>query len=134
MEFGGSPGALVSVGRSAWLQFGVQPYSYKVSGSSPGDPEWIGAFCYSFSGGNIGDGTLNAPTLTITTPISVQQGWIVASISASAQQYMAFAGAANVSGPKFFASLNGVIDSSGSGVSFYPGNVAGTLQTGGQYA
>jgi hypothetical protein len=134
MEFGGSPGAMVSVGRSAALQFAVQPSGYVISGSSQGDPEWIGAWCYAFSGGQIGNGTLTPPAFTISVPITLQEGWLVAWGAGMAQQYGTFPGAANVTGPKYFAYMNGIIDASGSGVNYYPGSVAGSVITGGQYA
>jgi hypothetical protein len=134
MEFNGSPGAMVSVGRSASLSFGAAPNTYVISGSSLGNPSWLGAFCYAFNGGNIGDGTVSPPTITITAAISVGYGFMVAGINACAQLFANFAGAGNVSGPKFNASLNGVINSSGSGVNYYPGSVAGSLSSGGQYA
>jgi len=66
-------------------------------------------------------------------PISIQYGWVAATISAMAQQYMSYASPGNVTGPKYHAAMNGCIDSSGSGVNYYPGTVAGTLATGGQY-
>lgn len=136
MEFGGSPGAMISVGRSAAVYLALRGAGtvYTVSGGSPGNPGWIGAFCYAFSSGMIGNNTLYPPNININAPISIQQGWMVASISAMAQQYATFGSPANVTGPKYLASLNGVIDSSGSGVNYYPGSVAGTLTSGGQYA
>jgi hypothetical protein len=134
MEFNGSPGAMVSVGRSAWLEFGQAPNSYVISGSSPGDPEWIGGFCYAFNGGNIGMGTLNPPNVTITTPITVGQAFVAASIAGSTQLYANWINPANVSGPKYYASMNGVINASGAGVNYFPGSVVGSLVTGGQYA
>lgn len=134
MEFGGSPGAMVSSGRSASINFSSGPFT--VSGSSPGNPYWLGAFCYAFANGQI-----QAPTgaslaqITINQAISVQYGWIVSSINAMAQQYVSsFPGASYVSGPKYYASLNGVINSSGSGANFYPGSTAGSVASGGQYA
>lgn len=134
MEFGGSPGAMVSCGRSAQIYFNNGGTQFTVSGSSTGNPGWIGAFCYAFMGGNIGNNTLNPPVVTISAAISVQQGWMVAAINANAQQYATYNNPGNVTGPKYNATLNGVINSSGSGVNYYPGSVAGTLASGGQYA
>jgi hypothetical protein len=36
-------------------------------------------------------------------------------------------------GPRYLASGNGVVDSGGKSVNFFPGNAPGTLATGGQY-
>jgi hypothetical protein len=47
--------------------------------------------------------------------------------------YSSISGAANVTGYKYNASMNGVIDSQGGGVNYLPGNIAGIQSTGGQY-
>lgn len=43
-------------------------------------------------------------------------------------------GAFAVTGTRYAASVNGVIDTNGGGASFFPGTIAGTTATGGQYA
>ncbi|WP_439372909.1 hypothetical protein [Bradyrhizobium sp. DASA03120] len=136
MEFAGSPGAMVSCGRSAILTFAARGAgaTYTISGGSPGNPSWQGAFCYAFMGGNIQNNPSYPPTMTISAPISIQNGWMSASINANAQQYANYVSPGNVTGIKFTASLNGVINSSGSGVNYYPGTIAGTQTSGGQYA
>jgi hypothetical protein len=47
--------------------------------------------------------------------------------------FSSFSGSANVSGLKFQVDTNGTIDSFGGGINYYPGTVAGTTATGGQY-
>ena len=47
--------------------------------------------------------------------------------------YASITGAANVTGPKFRVDYNGIMNSGGNGVNYYPGTVAGTVSTGGQY-
>jgi len=44
-----------------------------------------------------------------------------------------FVNPGNFTGKKFFAQLNAVIDTGGAGVNFFPGTIAGTTETGGQY-
>jgi hypothetical protein len=132
-EFNGSPGAMVSVGRSAQLTFSGNS-TFTISGSSTGNPSWTGGFLYAFMGGNIQTPTTNPPTVQITAAISLTQ-FILASINAMAQMFVtSFPGAGNVTGSKYGASLNGVVNSSGSGANYYPGSTAGTLTSGGQYA
>jgi hypothetical protein len=46
--------------------------------------------------------------------------------------YASIAGAAGVTGQKYSAVSNGVINT-GAGVNYFPGNTAGVLATGGQY-
>jgi len=64
-------------------------------------------FCYAVNGGTVTNGT------AITPPSFVNPGF--------------------VSGPKYLATGNGVVWAQGQGVNFYPGNVAGSTQSGGQY-
>jgi hypothetical protein len=135
MEFGGSPGAMVSCGRSSIVSFGSAPNQYTISGSSNGNPAWIGAFCYAFNGGNIQCPTSNPPQIVISNPIAVGYAFMAAGINACAQLFVSsFVNPGNVTGQKYYASLNGVINSSGSGVNYYPGSIAGTVVSGGQYA
>ena len=42
--------------------------------------------------------------------------------------------AGNVTGPKFLAETNGVIQTQSAGINYFPGTVAGTITLGGQYA
>jgi hypothetical protein len=44
-----------------------------------------------------------------------------------------FINAGYVSGSKYLCSVNGIVDTQGQGVSYFPGNSAGQLYTGGQY-
>ena len=73
------------------------------------------------------------PTLTISAPVNI--GTFVSVQSAqSLVTYSSITGFANVTGQKYSAILNGVILTSGSGVNYYPGTVAGVTGSGGQYA
>ena len=81
----------------------------------------------------MGSGT----NLTIAQPISA--GWAFANASGSGTIAVnntsppGFPNASYVSGPKYLCSANGVIALNGLGVYFFPGNQAGSVQTGGQY-
>jgi hypothetical protein len=71
---------------------------------------------------------------TITQPISV--GAFVAAGFAMVQfnaTYTHFINPGYVTGKKYQASVNAFIDSLGGGPSYFPGTLAGTVQTGGQY-
>ena len=72
---------------------------------------------------------------TISTAITVNQSALaldggIVSLSAA---YQSFVGATNVTGAKYLASQNGIIETSGSGASFFPGTVAGSTNNGGLY-
>jgi hypothetical protein len=84
-------------------------------------------------GGRILHDILNSPSLNITGPFTMQW-WAMAGPQASMQfKYSTITGFANITGTKYFASTNGIIDSQGGGVSYLPGTVAGSVASGGQY-
>lgn len=78
---------------------------------------------------------LNASTATLTASITVGNAFIVAITTGSvrASGWSAVLGAFTVTGTRYNATLNGVIDTNGGGAGFFPGTVAGTTATGGQY-
>jgi K+-transporting ATPase A subunit len=70
----------------------------------------------------------------ITTGNRTFTVWVTASsngIINSTYGSMSIAG--TMMGTKFTATLNGVVSTSGAGVGYFPGNVAGSLSSGGQY-
>lgn len=72
-------------------------------------------------------------TVTLTNTPALPLGWVVAKSLSNAHAWgMTFTGAAT--GPKYEASLNGVIFTNGAGVNYFPGSAAGLVATGGQYA
>lgn len=95
--------------------------------------------CFAALGANFGGiiqiANSGSVAFTITTPISVasafaqvtQQGGIYFNAPSAT-----FSGAA-VTGVRYTAGLNGVISTNGGGANFFPGSVAGSTSTGGQY-
>ncbi|CUT16066.1 hypothetical protein BF49_7146 [Bradyrhizobium sp.] len=85
------------------------------------------------------NGTINlggGAVFTITTPIGVSQFAYVVSggqIEVPATGTPTFVNYGNVSGGKYFATLNGVINTQGAGINYFPGTVAGSTTAGGQY-
>jgi hypothetical protein len=74
------------------------------------------------------------PALNILGPVSMPGGFVNSTLGSFTQvAYNSITGGGNVSGPKYSASLNGIISSLGGGTSYYPGNSAGSISTGGQY-
>lgn len=74
------------------------------------------------------------PDLTIMNAVSYSQAFIEASNGASfVAPYNSITGAGFVTGAKYIAVGNGVINTEGRGVSYYPGTVAGATSSGGQY-
>jgi hypothetical protein len=74
------------------------------------------------------------PTLNILGPVTFTQSFIDAvKLGVTDVRYTSITGAVNVTGPRYLAFGNGVIDSIGMGTSYYPGSTAGSINTGGQY-
>jgi len=71
---------------------------------------------------------------TVTTAVSFAAGWFSASGVALGQiLYAPLTGGGNVTGQRYQVNTNAVINTNGGGATYYPGTVAGTTSTGGQY-
>ncbi len=97
-----------------------------------------GAHIMAGNGGYIGGEGLEAntslnPSLSITTTVNIPFWMDVFSGTSAAMIYNSISGAGNVTGQKFIASFNGTIQTFGGGNNYYPGTIAGTTNTGGQY-
>lgn len=103
------------------------------SGTITVDGNAPGAHMFAIWGGKIIASAPGLPAMSIpgaiTAPWALCQDDSVINISYNG----AISGAGNVTGKKFNATGNGVIDSGGQGASYLPGTVAGTFATGGQY-
>jgi hypothetical protein len=74
------------------------------------------------------------PSLTVSASVNFSNGFVTANDAAIVEtHYTSITGAGLVTGPKYQASLNSIIDSGGNGTSYFPGSVAGSLTTGAQY-
>lgn len=96
---------------------------------------------YSISGGaaahlrsEIGSSIFVATGITVTlngTP-NFSSGFVEAVLaSVVGANSVTFSGAAT--GPRYYAAGNGVLNTSGAGANYFPGNAAGTVSSGGQY-
>ena len=74
------------------------------------------------------------PTLNIFALVNFSTAFIVSETGGQVNPiYSAINGFTSVSGYKYLAIGNGVIDSGGRGINFLPGTIAGVTSTGGQY-
>ena len=90
------------------------------------------AFLSAASGGSINFGS-GAITYTSAT-FSVAN--IVASVGSAVTYYapgVTVTWSGTPTGPRYYANLNGIVNSTGSGSTFFPGSSAGSVATGGQY-
>lgn len=74
------------------------------------------------------------PPLTISTAVSLPY-FVAASSNALVEVlYASITNPGNVTGQRYSVILNAIVNTSGAGSSYYPGTIAGTTGTGGQYA
>lgn len=91
-------------------------------------------YYFSSSGGNVSMGA--SPVITISAAVtcdafaSAFNGGLLG-VASSAPS---FVNPGNVTGKKYSVVLNGIINTGGLGASYFPGSVAGSTATGGQYA
>jgi hypothetical protein len=82
--------------------------------------------------------TISSITFTISVAITVGIAFVESTSGGSLEVPLLnppnFANPGNVTGPRFLASLNGVINTHGQGANYFPGSTAGSTTTGGQYA
>jgi hypothetical protein len=74
-----------------------------------------------------------AGALTTSSGFALTNANGVIIVNSQGAGYPTFTNPGNVTGPKYFCSLNGVIYTAGASTSYFPGSTAGSLATGGQY-
>lgn len=86
-------------------------------------------------GGNITLNPVSPPVLTISAAANFTVAYAGAdNLGVVYGNYSSITGSANVTGPKYTSTTNSIINTLGSGINYYPGTVAGTTSSGGQYA
>jgi hypothetical protein len=73
------------------------------------------------------------PSLAILGPVNFGSFANADSLGLLQMRYTSISGAGYVTGAKYSASMNGCVSSVGGGPSYFPGNTAGSVGTGGQY-
>lgn len=131
MEYGACVGPHIFCGTGGQaLRFGTQT----ISGGSSGNIWAQGGHLVAYTGGRINTQLSALPSLNITAPVSFAGAFaIVQDLSEVVVQFASISGAANVTGQRYQANLNGVIYTGGSGVSYLPGTIAGVTANGGVY-
>ncbi len=103
-----------------------------ISGGIVGNSLSIGAAFRADLGGVILVGP-NLITLSITAPVTMPYFIYAIENGSIVIVYSAITGKSNVTGTRYQAALNGIINSNGGGAAYYPGNVGGSTSSGGQY-
>ncbi|WP_148287912.1 DUF1565 domain-containing protein [Rhodopseudomonas sp. B29] len=119
IEFGYCPGVHINSTGGEVVKLGP----IAISGSS-------GAHVFA-NGGSMGSGV--AYGVTLIGSINFTSGFVVA-INGGRTSYIYTLVSGAATGPRYLAAMNGVISVLGAGESYYPGDTAGSKNTGGQYA
>lgn len=117
-NFGAAAAAHCNAGFAASIQAGG---NYTISGSAP-------THQVATSGGSI---SVNSVTVTLAGTPAFTQFANAQHTGTVGSAGVTFSGSAT--GSRYSALTNGVINTSGSGANYFPGNSAGTTSTGGQY-
>ena len=118
MEFGACPGSHITISRGSIVNLGA----VQISG---------GASSHILVDGGVFATDAAHPLTIVGTPVfSVAFIWCA---NAGTTYYIFSPLVGNSSGPKYLASFNGVINSEGGGINYYPGSAAGSTSAGGQY-
>lgn len=88
-----------------------------------------GAHYYSSS-----NGYLNCQSATWTASGSISLGFFAIASGGGVIYAFANSSSGTFTGTRYYAALNGTINTNGGGANYFPGNVAGSTATGGQYA
>lgn len=131
ISFGNCSGYMIGITRTSSLVMNGQ---INIVGSSNGNPYASGGFISCFFSASVETSPSIAP-LYINIPGAVSLSYFVSSSQFGALNltWTTLTGFANVTGTKYLATANGVISSAGGGANYYPGTVAGSVASGGQY-
>ncbi|TWB19525.1 hypothetical protein FBZ99_101298 [Rhizobium sp. ERR 1071] len=88
-------------------------------------------FCWQATSGSI---VFSTGTITFNGTPSFAQAVAYATMGGTITCQPTTAMSGSATGARYTATLNGIINSSGQGANYFPGSVAGTTSTGGQYA
>src|SRR5579885_2916984 len=134
IDFGACQGAHLYA-QQAVISLAAAPFTISggavpVSGSMGNSP---GCFAYSVDGGFITSGSVY-PSLTVLNPVSIPIFVYAAACGITGLLFTGITNPSNVTGQKYYADANGVINTNGGGPNYYPGTIAGSLgSNGGRY-
>ncbi len=114
---------------------GIQMLTGAPQGANAGMPSGYHAFIGTGSILQVAGG--NLPILSITTPITMGNGGAFMSaftLVSVNYVYASITGAGNVTGQRYLVQGNSIVSTNGGGINYFPGTIAGTTNTGGQYS
>jgi hypothetical protein len=130
MEWGACAGPDVFVYGGAYVRLGG---TIKISGSTQNHTYGLGCFICCLYGAKVDFVGVAASPWTLTGVPNFPTAFVYAdSVGVAMMSYSTLTGTAT--GKKYQATYNAVIGAVGGGINYLPGDVAGTVATGGQYA
>jgi hypothetical protein len=144
-QSGGDPGAGIICGKNGSVNIGALDCGVCRSSHIEGSGQittsgpiriYGGAFqhCMADVGGLVAHSVITPPAISIMNAVTFSVAFVNATqLGIFYGFYSTITGAGNVTGPKYSASLNGLIWTNAAGASYFPGTIAGSVSTGGQY-
>lgn len=133
ISFGSCVGAHISASQNGQVSNLAAGSNWTITGGCSGNSLTPGAFLYVY-GGKCQNNSAGGPNITIANAVSFASSFVEAHFSGlSLLVYQSLTGAGNVTGKRYIVDTNANIATGGGGASYYPGTIAGTSSTGGQY-
>lgn len=92
-----------------------------------------GSFYFASNPGAVLGGFPTPPNLSILGPCSIANFAAGLGLGHAGPNFSAISGAGNVTGSKYIANMNGVVDTGTGNINYLPGSTAGSTASGGQY-
>jgi hypothetical protein len=129
LQFGPCVRAHIAAGFNSTLT--LEPGTITIEGAANATDHLLCALSSDIVVSNI---VANQPSLNILGPVTFSGQFIYASNNATALVlYQSITGASNVTGQRYSAQSNAVINTNGAGANYYPGTIAGVVSSGGEY-
>jgi hypothetical protein len=131
MAWGVCSGCHIAATNGALINYGG---AHTISGGCTGNAQVPGAHIFAYSGGAVQNISGNAPSITIASAVTFASSFVYAQILGIIQViYNSLTNPSNVTGGRYIVASNAIINTAGGGASYFPGTIAGTAATGGQY-
>lgn len=134
INFGTCVGAHIQISQGGIVYNKTPACMWTLSGGCAGNSFITGCFMSCFANGLYQNNAAGAPNLTISTPITFAGSFVDAHFNSLLMlTFGTITNPANVTGKRYYADTNANIWSGGGGINYFPGTIAGTVATGGQY-
>jgi hypothetical protein len=111
----------------------VASCTWTVTGGCAGNSYANGSFVYAYLSGALTYNILGIPTINIANVITYAGAFVTSGLLSTVALQYTFGGAGSVNGMRYNAFGNAIISTGGGGANYYPGTIAGTTGSGGQY-